>query len=159
VKGFLAPSLVVAAAVLSLPPVARTETRTIANTRALASEQLQSEMKPKLYKKLSTLPIEGWIIVRGRVTTTRFTGAEVVQSDLNGAYDSLALKVANEAQFSGNFLTESRVNSRQVSLHVLIYPAGDAKMVLCFVHVEQMRYRASPRMFLLKAGKLKSLYL
>jgi len=115
-------------------------------------------MNPKLYKRFSTLPIEGWIIVRGRVTTTRFIGTEVVQSDLNGAYDSWALKVANQAQFSGNFLTESRINSRQVSLHVLIYPAGDAKMLLCFVHVEQMRYRASPQIFLLKAGKLKRLY-
>jgi hypothetical protein len=158
VKKFLPPSLVVAAVMLSLPPVARTETRTITNTRALASEQLQSEMNPKLYKRFSTLPIEGWIIVRGRVTTTRFIGTEVVQSDLNGAYDSWALKVANQAQFSGNFLTESRINSRQVSLHVLIYPAGDAKMLLCFVHVEQMRYRASPQIFLLKAGKLKRLY-
>lgn len=157
-KKFLPPSLVVAAAVLFLPPVARTETRTIANTRALASESFQNEMKPKLYKALSTQPIEGWIIVRGRVTTTRFEGGKVVQSDLNGAYDSLALKLANEGRYSGTFQTGSRIHSNQVSFHVLIYPAGDAKMVLCFWHMDQTGYHAHPSIYLLKAGKLEILY-
>jgi hypothetical protein len=118
--------------------------RTIANTPALVSE-LQQEIDPKIYEKLSTYPIEAWIIVRGRVAGDHISGATVSQSDLNGAYDSQALKLVNSGAFRGSFATETRIPT-EVFVHVLIYNFVKKRMALVFIHAEQMRYNASPRL-------------
>jgi hypothetical protein len=157
-KKFLPPSLIVAAAMICFPAIARTETRTIANTRAFASEQLQSEMPAKLYQSLANRPIEGWIKVSGFVSSSHFDSAKVVQSDLNGAYDSVALQIAKEANFYGVFQTGTLIPSKRVSLHILIYPAEGGKMILACMHAEQASYHAGPQVFSYKGGKLKHVY-
>ncbi len=150
-KFALAAGVALIAATLLAAPA---KTRTIATTPALASE-LKHAINPELYAKLSALPIEGWVIVRGQIRDTGIIGTEISQSDGNGAYDALALKMTNEHKIRGNFTTDSHIDAKLAFFHLLVFNAGDQKILLHFMHVEQARYQPSPEIFILKAGKLK----
>jgi hypothetical protein len=93
----------------------------------------------------------------------------VIQSELNGAYDSLALELANKTKLSqrhrdethlvaGDFTTGTYITQYPVLLHLLIYKVVDGKMALSFVHFDnpggnQNTYYGSPWIAVQKDGK------
>lgn len=129
--------------------------RTITELKVIPARVLQRSISPKFYKSLLVSPVEGWITVRAQVSGTRLTGMRVAKSDLNGAYDSLALKRASEVRLSGNFSTDRPNIPPPVLLHLLIYQIADGTMALSFAHFDepggdQMAYYGCARLAVLK---------
>src|SRR2546430_1666741 len=75
--------------------------RKLGELNVIPPRVLQRCISPKFYKTLLVSPVDGWIVVRATLTGTRLSGARVVRSELGGAYDSLALKLANEILIVG----------------------------------------------------------
>src|SRR5256885_1933092 len=80
--------------------------RKITELNVIPLRVLQRSISPKFYKSLVISPVEGWITVRAQVSGTHLTGMRVAKSDLNGTFDAVALKLASEVRFSGNFSTD-----------------------------------------------------
>jgi hypothetical protein len=116
---------------------------------------LQRSINPKFYKSLVISPIEGWVVVRASLINTRLSGARVMRSDLNGAYDPLALQLANDLEIAGFNRTANRLTGGSVLVHLLIYQIADGTMVLSFPTIEdpggeQMWYWGCARLAVIK---------
>ena len=132
--------------------------KTLGDLKVIPTDVLQRSVSPKFYKSLLVSPVEGWIVVRAQLTGTRLSGARVIQSDLKGAFDSLALQLAKEAQISGNFMVDNPHRTSSVLLHLVVYEIADATMVLSFAHFDgpggnQKQYYGSSRLLILKDNK------
>ena len=111
------------------PPTA--QVRTLANINGISTRVLQRSISRKFYKSLLISPIKGWIAVRANLSGTHLSGAKVIHSELNGAYDALALKLANEALIAGYYSINKRT-APTVVLNLLIYQIADGTMALSF---------------------------
>lgn len=138
--------------VSAAPP---TGPRTLTDINVISTRVLQRSISPKFYKSLLISPIQGWIVVRANVSGTRLSGMRVIHSELNGAYDQLALKLAKEAQIAGYYNIEHPHFGGSVLLHLLIYQIADGTMALSFPTFEepggdQMEYWGCARLAVLK---------
>ena len=120
----------------------------------ISTQVLQRSISPWFYKSLCVSPIQGWVVVRANIVNTRFGGARIIHSELNGAYDQLALKLADEAVIAGFYGIERRFGA-SVLLHLLIYQIADGTMVLSFPTFDdpggnQMRYWGCAKLLVLK---------
>jgi len=155
-KPFLTIPIVIVMSVGSIVSAAPlTRPRTLTDINAISTRVLQRSISPKFYKSLLISPIEGWIVVRANVAGSRLSGMRVIHSELNGAYDQLALKLAKEAQIAGYYSVERPHFGGSVLLHVLIYQIADGTMVLSFPTFEepggnQMEYWGCARLAVLK---------
>jgi hypothetical protein len=111
-----------------------------------ARESLLRIVSPRFYKTLMISPVEGGIVVRGQLAAgTRVFGARVIHSELGGAYDRLALDLANNLQVIGYPHVELGDLTPAILLHVLVYQIKDGRLALSFAHFDtaggsQMRY-------------------
>jgi len=78
-------------------------TRTISNISSIPQRVLQRSISPKFYQSLLISPVEGYIAVRGQLDGNRLSGLRVAHSELNGAYDSLALERAKAVTIVGYY--------------------------------------------------------
>jgi hypothetical protein len=135
--------------------------RTIENIPGLPTAPLRRMVSVKFYKSLQHSPVEGWIAVRGTLVNTGITSAKIVHSELNGAYDSLALDLANKYWgISGGLNPElgSHLGYCPVMVHLLIYQIKDGKMALSYVYMDnpggnQVLYYGHAWIAVLKNGK------
>jgi hypothetical protein len=130
--------------------------KTITELKVIPARVLQRSISPKFYKSLLVSPVEGWTTVRAQLSGSRLSGMRVVKSDLNGSYDSLALKLASEVRLSGGFSTERPRTAPSVLLHLLIYQIADGTMALSFAHFDepggdQMAYYGCAKLAVLKS--------
>jgi hypothetical protein len=128
--------------------------KTLTELKVIPARVLQRSISPKFYKSLLISPVEGWITVRAQLSGSRLSGMRVTKSDLNGAYDSLALKRAADVRLSGGFATD-RKTPPSVLVHLLIYQIADGTMALSFAHFDepggdQMAYYGCARLAVLK---------
>lgn len=115
------------------PPVkGRTLTEIGVPTRVL-----ERSISRKFYKSLLISPIEGWVVVRAQLSDCKLYGAQVVRSDLGGAFDSLALETVRELRIGGNYNLDSQIKTSAVLLHLLIYKIADGTMALSFAVVDR----------------------
>jgi hypothetical protein len=131
------------------------ESRTLQDINIIPTRVLQRSISPKFYKSLLISPIKGWIVVRANLWGTRLSGMKVIHSELNGAYDNVALKLANEARIAGYYSIERPSFGGSVLVHLLIYQIADGKMALCFPQFDepggdQMEYFGCARLAVLK---------
>jgi hypothetical protein len=136
----------------ALPP---TKGRTITELNIVPTRVLQRSISSKFYKSLLISPVQGWIVVRGNLTGTRLVGPRVIRSELNGAYDALALKLANDVVISGYYSIERPNMGAPLLLHLFIYQIADGTMALSFAHFDepggdQMQYWGCARLAVLK---------
>ena len=129
--------------------------RRITELNVVPTRVLQRSISPKFYKSLTISPLQGWIVVRGNLTGTRLVGPQVVRSDVNGAYDALALKLANDVVISGYYSIERPNLGAPLLLHLFIYQIADGTMALSFAHFDepggdQMQYWGCARLAVLK---------
>ena len=139
---------------LAVPPPAKS--RTLTDLRVISTRVLQRSISPKFYKSLLISPVEGWIVVRANISGTRLSGMRVIHSELNGAYDQLALKLAKETQIAGYYNIEHPHYGGSVLLHLLIYQIADGTMALSFPTFDepggdQMEYWGCARLAVLKS--------
>jgi hypothetical protein len=129
--------------------------KTLPELKVIPTRVLQRSISPKFYKSLLISPVEGWVTVRAQLSGTRLAGMRVIKSDVNGTYDSLALKLAGEVRLSGSFSTDRRA-SPSILLHLLIYQIADGTMALSFAHFDepggdQMTYYGCAKLSVLKS--------
>jgi hypothetical protein len=124
---------------LHIAPAATSSSKgkTIAELDVIPTRVLQRSISPKFYKSLLISPVEGWITVRAQLSGARLSGMRVTKSDMNGAFDSLALKRANEVRLSGAFSTDRPNHQPSVLVHLLIYKVADGTMALSFAHFDE----------------------
>jgi hypothetical protein len=113
------------------------ETRLLGDMKVIPTRVLQRSISPKFYKSLLISPVQGWIVVRAQLCGTRLSGIRVIRSELDGAYDALALKLANEVVIAGNESIERPNMGTSVLLHLLIYQIADGTMALSFAHLDE----------------------
>lgn len=129
--------------------------RTLADMNIIPARVLKRSISAKFYKSLLISPIQGWVVVRADLTGTRLSSPRVIHSELNGAYDSLALGRANEMAIAGYRVTERPNHVPSVLLHLMIYQIADGTMALSFAHLDepggdQMDYWGCARLAVLK---------
>ncbi|MFZ1218087.1 MAG: hypothetical protein WAO00_02285 [Chthoniobacterales bacterium] len=106
--------------------------RRIQDLNVISTKVLKRSISPRFYKSLSVSPIDGWIIVRGSLVNTRLGGTRIVRSELNGIYDQLALKFADDLEIVAGTGEASRLGGGSVLLHLLVYHTADGTMLLSF---------------------------
>lgn len=124
-----------------------------------ARESLLRIVSHRFYQSLLISPVEGWIVVRGQLSGNRVFGARLIHSELSGAYDQLALDLANNLQVLGFPRVETGERTPPVLLHVLVYQIADGKLAISFAHFDgaggtQMRYYGSAWMAVEKSNHL-----
>src|SRR5687767_5239551 len=129
--------------------------RRLQDLNVISTRVLQRSISPKFYKSVRVSPIEGWVVVRANIVNTRLSGARIIHSELDGAYDELALKLAKEMLITGYYNVERQGAGGSVLLHVLIYQIADGTMVLSFPTFDepggtQMYYWGCARLLVLK---------
>src|SRR3954451_24063310 len=106
--------------VLALAPLQAQPKARLLNDIPAARESLLRIVSPRFYRTLLVSPVEGWIMVRGQLSAgTRMYGARVVHSELGGAYDKLALDLANNLVVIGYPHVELGDPTPSILLHVL----------------------------------------
>jgi hypothetical protein len=120
----------------------------------ISTRVLERSISPWFFKSLCVSPIQGWVVVRANIVDTHFSGARIIHSELDGAYDELALKLANEQSIRANYTLE-RSTGHSVLLHLLVYHIADGTMVLTFPTFDdpggnQMRYWGCAKLLVLK---------
>ena len=139
----------------NLPARAAVQERRLEDINVISPRVLQRSISPKFYQSLLISPVEGWIVVRANVINTKISGARVMRSELNGAYDQLALKFAEDLQISGYYAMENPLCGGSVLLHLLVYQIADGTMILSFPTFnepggDQMFYWGCARLGVLK---------
>jgi hypothetical protein len=114
--------------------------RTFLDCPNLPREALRSGVSAKFYKSLTISPLDAWIVVRAPLHGINASLAKVVRSDAGGAYDEVALALANSMQVTGLNTTESRINMSAIEVHMLIYKIADGIMAVGFSHVDDPKY-------------------
>jgi hypothetical protein len=99
-------------------------------------EFLRRTVSPAFYRSLVTSPIEGRITVRGQLAGDRLVGSKVVHSELNGAFDSVALELAQNLQVLGGNVSHPGL-PRTVLLHLIVYQIADGRLAVSFAHFDQ----------------------
>lgn len=155
--------ILMAAAVTLLTTTFRTDAaagpakgRTLTELKVIPTRVLQRAISAKFYKSLLVSPVEGWVIVRGNLAGTHLSGLKVTRSDLGGAYDSMAMKLASEVRLAGAFTMERPNMPPSILVHLLIYQIADGTMALSFAHFDepggdQMQYYGCARLAVLKS--------
>lgn len=128
----------------------------ITELKAIPVRVLEKSISRKFYRSLLISPIEGWITVGANLSGSRLSGARIVRSDLDGAYDALALKIAREVIIAGDYQIDRPYIGSSVLLHLLIYKIADGIMALSFAHLDgpggdQAQYYGCARLAVLKA--------
>jgi hypothetical protein len=154
-KPFLTVLMLVALLRSSVAASPSTQDRTLTDINVIPTRVLKRSISRKFYKSLLISPIQGWIVVRANLANTRLSGMRVIHSELNGLYDSLALKLAKEVLIAGYDSTERPNHTPNVLLHLMIYQIADGTMALSFAHVDepgsdQMEYWGCARLAVLK---------
>jgi hypothetical protein len=155
-KPLLPVLMSVALAATSFGSLPSGNVRTISNIPTIPQQVLQRAISPKFYKSLLVSPVEGHIIVRGQLQGTRLYGLNVIHSELNGSYDSVALERANAVRISGYYALDRLNKSGNVLVHLLIYKIADGTMALSFAHIDepggdQQQYYGSAVLAVLKS--------
>jgi hypothetical protein len=131
-KPFLTLLILVGFLCTKLPARPVGQERRLQDINVISTRVLQRSISPKFYQSLLISPIKGWIVVRANIINTHVSGARVIRSELNGAYDQLALKFANDLEIAGYYRGENPLTGGSVLFHLLVYQIADGTMILDF---------------------------
>src|ERR1044072_8898086 len=111
-----------------------------ANARSISDfpegrDTLRRTISHRLYQELAISPVEGWIIVHGELVKDHLINEKIVQSELGGKYDSMALELAHNLRLLNYTMANRSSDLRDVLVHLLIYQIADGKMALSFAHL------------------------
>jgi hypothetical protein len=114
-----------------------TNVRTILDVSSIPQRVLQRSISPKFYKSLLISPIRGCVIVQAQLVGTHLSAMRVVHSELDGAYDALALERAKAVTISGYYALDKINQTGSVLVHLLVYEIADGTMALSFAHLDE----------------------
>lgn len=105
--------------------------RTVRDLPGFPVEVLKRTVSAKFYRSLLISPVTGWVVVRGQlVSSGRLAGMRVTHSELGGAFDKLALQLADKFTISGAGHTDRQMAASAAALHLVVYKIADGTMVL-----------------------------
>ncbi|MDQ6624101.1 MAG: hypothetical protein M3Y86_11550 [Verrucomicrobiota bacterium] len=127
---------------MAAPPPAHVSAnvRTIGTIADFPRESLRRGISGQLYKSLAISPIAAWVTARAPVTNASTGHAMIVRSDANGAFDKMALELANHYTVSGMNTIESRMALDAIMVHLLVYKIADGWMAISFASMDDSRY-------------------
>lgn len=96
----------------------------------------QRSVGAKLYRSLLVSPLADWSVIRARITGGRLSGARVMRPAADPAYDSLALKFANDLTLAADGAAGSARQTDSAQMHLLIYQIADGLMAVSFAYAE-----------------------
>lgn len=136
---FLATAALQGAAAANPPAKARTikvpvHPRTIQNLPNFPVSTLKTSLSGKLYKSLSISNVDAWIVA---VVPPYGGEPKITHSEGGGAFDKLALSMAQEWRPSGYNTTESRTHQPSITVHLLIYKIADGIMAVNFANNDE----------------------
>ena len=111
--------------------------RTISEVPSISHRALQRTISPKFYQSLLISPIQACVVVRGQLANLHLTGMSVVHSELDGAYDSLALERAKAVTIAGYNGLGKMNRTGNVLVHLLIYKIADGTIALSFAQLDE----------------------
>ena len=114
--------------------------RTIQNIASFPHNDLKHSVASHFYKSLLISPLQAYVVTRAPVTGTHTSNAKILKSDAGGAFDKLALAMANDYSVSGSNTTESRARTDYIVSHLLVYKIADGIMALNFSSNDDPRY-------------------
>ena len=155
-KPFLTALIAVALLCSRVAASPMTEGRKLTDIHVIPARVLKRSISARFYKSLLISPIQGWVVVRANLVDGRLSGMRVIHSELDGAYDSVALQRAKEVVIAGYSATERPNQPPAVLLHLMIYQIADGTMALSFAHLDepggdQMEYWGCARLAVLKS--------
>ena len=129
--------------------------RTLTEVDLLSPRVLKRSVSEKFYKTLLVSPIEGLIVVRAQLSSTKLFGARIIRSDLGGRFDKVALDTVRDMKITGDFKLDSQIKTSSVRLHLLIYQIADGTLALYFATLDnaggdQVNYFGSAKLAVLK---------
>ena len=134
---FLAVIILVSLAGSSLASQSSVKVRTISDVPTLSHRVLQRAVSPKFYESLRISPLKGCVIVRGQLSNTRLQALSIIHSELDGAYDSLALERAKNLTVAGYYGLGKMNRTGNMLVHLLIYDIADGTMALSFAQLDE----------------------
>jgi hypothetical protein len=97
---------------------------------------LQRSVGPKFYRSLLVSALHDWNVVRAQVAGARLSRATIIRRAANPAYDSLALKFANDLTLVPNQGSVSARQGDSALVHLLVYQIADGVMAVSFAYPE-----------------------
>lgn len=94
----------------------------------------QRSVGPKFYRSLLVSALHDRNVVRARVAGERLWRPEIIRPAANPAFDSLALKVANELTLLPNPRGAGARPADSAVVHLLIYQIADGLMAVAFAY-------------------------
>jgi hypothetical protein len=140
----------------AFPAPAPGSARTITDLNAIPTRVLRRNVSPKFFKTLMISPVEGWVVVRANLSGTNLSGARVVHSELNGAWDALALDRASKVTIARYYNLDKPNMTGSVLVHLLIYKTADGTLALSFAHLDEPGGNQSEYWGCTKLGVLKA---
>ena len=155
-KPFLTALIAIAFLCSSVAASPMAEGRKLTDIHVIPARVLKRSISARFYKSLLISPIQGWVVVRANLVDGHLSGMRVIHSELDGAYDSVALQRAKEVAIAGYSATERPNQPPPVLLHLMIYQIADGTMALSFAHLDepggdQMEYWGCARLAVLKS--------
>ena len=102
-----------------------------------ADESLRRLVSTKFYNSLQISPLNGWVVARGQLVGNRLTASRVVRSDLGGAYDALAVELAENLHILGDTNAGLQGGPRYVQVHLLVYDLTDGQLAVSFANLDE----------------------
>ena len=135
-KTLLTLFLLVAFSVCGFAASPSAKGRTLVDLNVIPARVLQRSISPWFFQSLLVSPIEGWIVVRAQLLGTKVVGGRVIRSDLDGAFDALALQRAAEMKIQGREMIDRLTPLSPVLVHLLVYRIADGTMALSFAALD-----------------------
>ncbi len=110
--------------------------RTLGEIEVIPRRVLKRSISPKFYKTLMTSPIEGWVVVRAKLSGTKPFGETIVRSDLDGKFNEVALQVVRDIKIAGDYKLDTQIKTSTVLMHLLVYEIADGTMALYFASLD-----------------------
>lgn len=99
---------------------------------------LERSVGPKFYRSLIVSPLDDWSTVRAWLVGRRLSNPRVIRPSANAAYNSLAVRFANELEFVVNDRSVTATPSGSALMHLFIYKIADGFMAVSFAYPEAM---------------------
>jgi hypothetical protein len=97
---------------------------------------LQRSVGPKFYRSLLVSALHDSNVVRAQLAGARLSNANIIRRAANPAYDSLALRSANELTLVPKHRSASVRQGDSALVHHLIYQIADGEMAISFAYPE-----------------------
>ena len=97
---------------------------------------LQRSVGPKFYQSLLVSPLADSSVIRARLAGSRLRDARIIRASENPAYNTLAVRVANELTLVAKDRGAHTRPANSALMHLLVYKIADGFIAVSFAYPE-----------------------